>query len=374
MGIRKISKREFLKIGGATLLGAPYCLFGRSFASSRGFSGGKNFPARYCISTPKGIRCQLCPNRCTIEEGDTGDCRTRVNMKGELYTLAYGNPCAVHIDPIEKKPLNHFLPGTTSFSIATAGCNLACLNCQNWHISQKKPGEVQAVDLMPEQVASVSREKGCASVSYTYSEPIVFYEYTSDSARYVHDMGMKNVIVSAGYIEEEPLRDWCRYIDAANIDLKSFKDEIYQQLNGGTLEPVLNTLKVLKEEGVWLEITNLIVPDWTDDIQMIEKMCQWLVKNGFEDSPLHFSRFTPTYKLNHLPATPLHVLDDARETALSAGIKFVYIGNVPGHEAQDTYCPSCKKKILDRSGFRIAENHIINGQCDYCGEPIPGIW
>jgi pyruvate formate lyase activating enzyme len=374
MGERKISKREFLKISGATLFGAPLCLLGNNFVSSGGFSNVKSFPARHFISTPRGIRCQLCPNRCTIEEGERGDCRTRVNIKGELYTLAYGNPCAVHIDPIEKKPLNHFLPGTTSFSIATAGCNLACLNCQNWHISQKKPDEVQTVDLMPEQVASVARDRGCASVAYTYSEPIVFYEYTMDSARYVHKLGMKNVIVSAGYIEEQPLREWCPYIDAANIDLKSFSDDIYQRLNGGSLEPVLNTLKILKEEGVWLEITNLIVPEWTDDLKMIEEMCHWLVKNGFEDTPLHFSRFTPTYKLSHLPATPLNVLDKARKIAVEAGVKFVYLGNVPGHEAQDTYCPSCKKKILDRSGFRVSGNHIIDGKCDYCGESISGVW
>ncbi|PWE01386.1 AmmeMemoRadiSam system radical SAM enzyme [Marinilabilia rubra] len=374
MGRRKISKREFLKISGTALAGSPFCLFGNKLPALAGLPGVNRFPAKYSISTPRGVRCQLCPNNCKIEEGDRGDCRTRINKGGELYTLAYGNPCAVHVDPIEKKPLNHFLPGTTSFSIATGGCNLACLNCQNWQISQKKPDELQTIELMPEKVALEAKNRGCTSVAYTYSEPVVFYEYTTDSAGYVHDLGMKNVIVSAGYIEEQPLREWCQYIDAANIDLKSFRDETYQQLNGGTLEPVLNTLKVLKEEGVWLEITNLIVPDWTDDAGMIEEMCQWLVKNGFEDTPLHFSRFTPMYKLAHLPATPLAILEEARRIALSEGLRFVYIGNVPGHSGQDTYCPSCKKKVLDRSGFRIGENHIKDGHCDFCGESIAGVW
>ena len=374
MKTRKISKREFLKLSGVALAAFPLRMLGEINAQADRFQGIGKIPARYAISTPRGVRCLLCPNECTIKDGERGDCRTRLNMDGELFTRAYGNPCAVHIDPIEKKPLNHFLPGTTSLSIATGGCNLACLNCQNWQISQKEPDKIQTSRLMPEKVALAAKEKKCDSVSYTYSEPVVFYEYTADSAKHVHNMGMKNVIVSAGYIEEQPLRDWCPYIDAANIDLKSFKDEIYQQLNGGSLAPVLNTLKVLKEEGVWLEITNLIVPDWTDDIAMIEEMCAWLVKNGFENTPLHFSRFTPTYKLSHLPATPLDILEQAREKALAAGIKFVYIGNVPGHPAQNTYCPACKKKIIDRSGFRIGEIQINNGQCGYCGEPVAGVW
>ncbi|WP_010419393.1 AmmeMemoRadiSam system radical SAM enzyme [Anaerophaga thermohalophila] len=352
----------------------PFTLYG----TERGIVGGKDsfegIPARYAISTPRGIRCQLCPNKCTIKEGERGDCRTRINRNGELITLAYGNPCAVHIDPIEKKPLNHFLPGTTSFSIATGGCNLACLNCQNWQISQKAPDEVGAVDMMPGSVVSAAKAQGCPSIAYTYTEPIVFYEYTNDTAKIAHEKGLRNVIVSAGYIGERPLREWCKNIDAANIDLKSFSDEIYQRLNAGSLQPVLNTLKVLKEEGVWLEITNLIVPQWTDDTEMIKRMCGWLVDNGFEDNPLHFSRFTPMYKLNRLPATPPEILEKAHEIAREAGMKYVYIGNVPGHEAQDTYCPACRKKIIDRSGFRIRENHIVDGHCGFCGEPIAGVW
>ncbi|MFW5890560.1 MAG: AmmeMemoRadiSam system radical SAM enzyme [Marinilabiliaceae bacterium] len=372
---KKMSKRVFMKkMGGLALSALPFWMWRENAFAAAGAAGVEGFPARYAMTTPRGVRCQLCPNRCTIKEGEIGDCRARINRNGELLTLAYGNPCAVHVDPIEKKPLNHFLPGTPSLSLATAGCNLACLNCQNWQISQKRPDEVDTTELMPEQVEELARSKGCASVAYTYTEPIVFYEYTADSAKLVHEKGMKNVIVSAGYIEEEPLRDWCRHIDGANIDLKSFDNNIYQQLNAGTLDPVLNTLKVLKEEGVWVEITNLVIPDWTDDLDMIKKMSGWLVDNGFENAPLHFSRFTPTYKLDRLPATPVETLDKAREIARNAGMKFVYIGNVPGHEAQDTYCPACEKKLIDRSGYRVGETNITDGKCDFCGEPIAGVW
>jgi pyruvate formate lyase activating enzyme len=195
-----------------------------------------------------------------------------------------------------------------------------------------------------------------------------------DSAKEARELGIKNVIVSAGYIEEPPLREWCKYIDAANIDLKSFSDELYQNLNAGLLEPVLNALKVLKEEGVWLEITNLIVPRWTDDPEMIKQMCGWLARNGFENVPLHFSRFTPTYKLSNLPVTPVEILDQARNIALKSGLKYVYVGNVPGHEGKDTYCPACKKKLIDRSGYRLVTNHISEGKCSFCGEAIPGVW
>lgn len=374
MKCRKISKREFMKLGSMALAGLPLSLAHGHYFTEAGAGKPKGVPAKYYLTTPRGVRCQLCPNRCDIKEGERGDCRTRINIGGELYTLAYGNPCAVHIDPIEKKPLYHFLPGTPSLSIATAGCNLACLNCQNWQISQKRPDEVETVELMPGQVASLAISKECLSVAYTYTDPIVFYEYVMDSAIAVRESGLKNVVVSAGYIEEPPLREWCRYIDAANIDLKSFSDEIYQTLSAGSLKPVLNTLKVLKEEGVWLEITNLIVPQWTDDPEMIKRMCGWLADNGFEDTPLHFSRFTPTYKLDRLPVTPLEILDKARDMAFEAGIKYVYTGNVAGHEGKDTFCPACKKKLIDRSGFRLVTNHIANGKCGFCGETIAGVW
>ncbi|MCD4696297.1 MAG: AmmeMemoRadiSam system radical SAM enzyme [Bacteroidales bacterium] len=330
--------------------------------------------AKYYVHTPKGIKCLICPNECKIKEGETSDCRTRINHDNVLFTNAYGNPCAVHVDPIEKKPLYHFLPSSKAFSIATAGCNLACLNCQNWEISQTSPELTRNYDLMPEDVVEECIKQNCQSIAYTYSEPVVFYEYTLDTAKIARKRGIKNVLVSAGYINEEPLQEWCKFIDAANIDLKSFSNETYEMLNGGTLEPVLNTLKILKSEGIWLEITNLIVPNWTDDMKMIKEMCNWLYSNGFANTPLHFSRFHPIYKLTDLPATPVSTLNKAHKIACEAGLNYVYIGNVPGTQARNTACPNCNKIILERKGFSLIQNNIKNNHCIFCNSPVHGIW
>ncbi len=320
------------------------------------------------------IHCLKCPNDCTIPVGGAGLCRNRVNVGGKLYSIAYGNPCAVHVDPIEKKPLLHFLPGTRAFSIAAAGCNLACLNCQNWQISQVSPKETENQDLMPRAVVDECRRTGCASIAYTYSEPTTFYEYAYDTAEIARREGIRNVWKSNGYIEEEPLRKLCRVIDAANIDLKSFDENIYSRLNAGKLAPVLRTLRVFHEMHVWLEITNLVIPGWSDDLDMIRRMCDWLCKNGLDDVPLHFSRFVPMYKLNQLAPTPVKRLEDAHAAAVSAGMKYVYVGNVPGHDAEHTYCHRCKKMIVERRGYAIHVNHMKNGKCSYCGTVIPGVW
>jgi pyruvate formate lyase activating enzyme len=376
------SKRDFLRSGfvGITgcILGLDKNLFrGTFFQSSDGI---RNEPWKWSKEgmfyeqTPRGARCMICPNECVIKEGNAGDCRSRIAYNGKVYSIAYGNPCAVHVDPIEKKPLYHFLPGTRSYSIATAGCNLACLNCQNWTISQASPKDTRNYDLMPDKVVEEALNKNCKSISYTYSEPVTFYEYTYDSSIRAKKKGIKNVFVSAGYIHEKPLRTMAKVIDAANIDLKSFKDETYLRLNGGQLQPVLNTLKILKEEGVWIEITNLIIPGWTDDLEMIKKMCGWLTENGFSDNPLHFSRFHPQYKLTQLPPTPANTLHTARETAIKEGMNYVYIGNVPESSAENTICPNCKKTVLGRKGFSIVANHIIEGNCSFCNRKIAGIW
>jgi pyruvate formate lyase activating enzyme len=378
MSKHRINKREFLKYG---VLGSCACVLGpgklhainKLSLSTDGLWKWSKL-SRYYIDTPRGAKCLICPNECVLKEGETGDCRSRVNYQGKIYSIGYGNPCSLHVDPIEKKPLYHFLPGSRSFSLAVAGCNLACLNCQNWQISQVSPKDTRNYDLMPSEVYKQAKHYNCQSIAYTYSEPIAFYEYFYDSAKIAKEHGIKNVMVSAGYINEKPLRDVAKYVDAANIDLKSFSDEIYARLNAGSLEPVLNTLKILKEEGVWLEITNLVVPDWTDDLDMIKQMCQWLYKNGFEDTPLHFSRFTPMYKLTHLPATPVSVLNKARTIALDEGLKYVYIGNVPGTDAENTYCPNCKEIVIERKGFRIIQNNLVDGKCKNCNTPIAGVW
>ncbi len=381
MSSEKISKREFIK---KTIVGGSGLLMGLSAFKAFGGTnaeGLKNVDvwkwskeAEYYVRTPRGLKCQLCPNECTIKEGDVGDCRTRVAEEGKLYSIVYGNPCSMHVDPIEKKPLFHFYPESKSFSVATAGCNLACLNCQNWQISQKSPKETRNYEAMPPKLVELAKKNNCRSVAYTYSEPIIFYEYMYDSAVLAHQDGIKNVMISAGYIKEKPLRKVAKVIDAANIDLKSFTNDIYMRLNAGGLDPVLNTLKILKEEGVWLEITNLVVPDWTDDLGMIREMCKWLYDNGFKDSPIHFSRFHPMYKLKHLPSTPVDTLKKARQIGFDEGLHYVYIGNAPGTDGENTYCPNCKELIIGRRGFYILKNKIKQGKCENCGQPIAGVW
>ncbi len=330
--------------------------------------------AMFYEKTSQGVKCRKCPHECLLPDNTLGFCRNRWSYKGKLYTIAYGNPCAVHIDPIEKKPFFHFLPTARSFSIAAAGCNLRCLNCQNWQISQFSPRDTYNTDLPPSKVVDQCLEAKCASIAYTYSEPTTFYEYTYDTATIARGKGIKNVIKSSGYINEAPLRYLSRVIDAANIDLKCFDDGLYRKLSGVALNPILRTLKVLREEGVWLEITTLIVPEWTDNLDMIKRMCEWLQSNGLADTPLHFSRFTPMYKLTHLPLTPITTLERARDIALKAGIRYVYIGNVPGHPAENTYCHHCGKLIIERRGFTILASHMTKGKCNYCKQPIAGVW
>jgi pyruvate formate lyase activating enzyme len=372
-----MDKRQFLK---TTFFGAGgFCFcnpLSASFSEMSLPEVGRKWTkeALFYTETPKGLRCLICPNECDIKEGEAGDCRNRVNKKGKLWSTAYGNPCAIHVDPIEKKPLNHFLPGSKAFSIATAGCNLACLNCQNWTISQKSPDETKNYDLPPDKVVENCIANNCESIAYTYSEPITFYEYTTDTSVLARQAGIKNVLVSAGYINKEPLLKLCKVTDAANIDLKSFSDEIYLKLNAGKLQPVLDTLVTMKDEGVWLEITNLVVPSWTDDLDMIKRMCGWLMKNGFEEVPLHFSRFQPLYKLTQLPPTPVNILKSAREIAVSEGLNHVYIGNVPGLGAENTLCPKCSKIVVERKGYSILQNNIEKGKCKFCASPVAGIW
>ena len=328
----------------------------------------------YYSPTPRGTKCLICPNECVIKEGESGVCHNRVNREGKIYTIAYGNPCAVNIDPIEKKPFHHFLPGSRAFSIGTAGCNLACMNCQNWTISQSSPKDTRNYDLMPDKLVAEAIDNKCQSIAYTYSEPISFYEYTFDSAKLARQEGIKNVIVTAGFINEEPLRNFCKNIDAIRVDLKSFSNDIYMKLSAGALQPVLNSLKIIAELGVWLEIINLVVPGWTDNPDMIKRMCNWLAQNGLANTPLHFSRFHPEYKLTQLSSTPVGVLTQARDIALASGIKYVYIGNVPGLDAENTFCPKCREIVVERKGFSIIQNNLIKGACKKCGEKIPGVW
>jgi pyruvate formate lyase activating enzyme len=278
------------------------------------------------------------------------------------------------VDPIEKKPLMHFYPRTPVFSIATTGCNFRCLNCQNWEISQKKPEEVHSVELFPPQVVRAATERRCPSIAYTYSEAITYYEYMFDTAKLAREANLKNVLVSNGYINRDPLQRLCRYLDAANINLKSFDETIYERLNGGTLQPVLETFKTLHQEGVWFEMTTLVVPTYVDDPEMIKRMCGWILKALGPDYPLHLLRFFPQYKLTRLPPTPVSTLVSLREVASKEGIRYVYLGNVPGHEGCNTYCHNCRKLLIERVGYSVPQFHIEHGRCAFCGTSIPGRW
>ena len=383
VGLSPIRRREFLK-------SCALCATGMAFGSGvlRAETGGtprqsgqsSQKPgkwmkeAQFYKSSGANLTCVKCPNFCVLGPGEEGKCRNRVNLEGKLYSNAYGNPCALHIDPIEKKPFYHFLPTARAFSIATAGCNLRCLNCQNWEISQVRPGDTQNYDLPPERVVEECVDGRCETIAYTYSEPTTFYEYVLDTAALARKRGIRNLLKSNGYINEEPLRKLCAVLDAANIDLKSYDDAVYRKLSSARRDPVLKTLRVLREERVWLEVTNLVIPGWTDDLETIKRMADWYCSAGLAEAPLHFSRFSPLYKLSHLPATPVSRLEEARETALAAGVKYVYIGNVPGHQSENTYCSKCGRVVIRRRGYVISERHIEKGRCGYCSERVAGVW
>lgn len=367
-----ISKREFIRLcaGCAAGMLVPE----HAFAASEKKPGKFSREAIWYVETPRGIQCTVCPNECIVKPGEVSTCHNRTNIGNKLWSIAYGNPCAVHVDPVEKKPLLHFLPQSRTFSIATAGCNFACLNCQNWEISQTSPSDTTNMELMPEQVVASCIQNNCASIAYTYSEPISWYEYMLETARLAKEKQIRSIMVSNGYINPEPLQKLIPFIDAANIDLKVFDPGIHLRLTGGKLQPVLDTLVSMQKSKVWLEITNLIVPAWSDDLEMIRLMCKWLATNGFTQVPLHFSRFSPLYKLTQLPVTPLNTLLKAREIALQEGLKFVYVGNVPGKGFENTMCPECGKMVVERMGFSVLSNHLAAGKCSFCQATVPGVW
>ena len=274
------------------------------------------------------VECTLCPHHCRIAEGKTGICRSRRNQGGVLMSEVYGKPCSLAIDPIEKKPLYRFHPGTTCLSLACTGCNFRCLNCQNHDISQVAPTDVSHYELSPEDVIALCQKHHCPGIAYTYTEPLTYLEYIIDCARLAHEAGLWNILVTAGYVCQEPLADLLPYLDAANVDLKSFSDDIYNKVSGGHLKPVLDTILVMKQAGVWVEITNLVIPGVNDDMDMIRQMCRWLNEKGLAEAPLHFSRFFPRYKMQDTPPTPIATLKAAKRVAEDEGIKFVYLGNV----------------------------------------------
>jgi pyruvate formate lyase activating enzyme len=316
----------------------------------------------------------LCPKRCLIGEGKRGTCRTRENRGGTLRSMVYGKPCAVSVEPIEKAPLYHFLPGHRRLCLATAGCNLSCAYCQNWHISQKSVEEVDCRLLYPEDAVSMACESGVTSVCFTFTEPVVSFEYLYDTAALAKERGLHTCMVSNGYINPEPLRRLLTVLDAVKIDLKAFADDFYHRVTTGRLGPVQKTLEIIAEEGAWLEIVNLLVPGLNDDPEDVRRMCGWIAQSLGTDVPLHFTRFFPMYRLTNLPPTPLESLERAHDSAKDAGLQYVYIGNVPGHLRNSTYCAACGELLVHRVQFEIVECRVKNGGCPSCGAAIPGIW
>ena len=333
------------------------------------------YEAMYYESLPgKMVRCNLCPNRCILSPGQIGICKARKNIDGKLYSIVYGKVAAVHLDPIEKKPLYHFLPGTKTYSIATTGCNLRCKFCQNWQIAQVFPWEVKTIDMTPEQVVENALKAGAKSIAFTYTEPVVFYEFMLNTAKLAKEKGLKTVMITSGYINPEPLKNLLKYLDAVKIDFKGFSDKFYQKMTMGHVQPVLDAMKIVKQSGKWLEIVNLVIPGENDSEEDIRNLALWVKENLGEDVPVHFTRFHPDYKLLNTPPTPIETLKKARKIAMEVGLKYVYTGNVYDPEGSTTYCPDSGEVAIKREGFFVVENNLDEeGRCS-SGEKIPGVW
>jgi len=322
----------------------------------------------------KKIKCRLCPRECIIDQRERGYCGVRENRGGTYYTLVHSRACTAHVDPVEKKPLFHFHPGTMAFSVATAGCNVNCKMCQNWEISQVRPEQVRSIYLPPRDLAAQAQRYRCTSIAYTYSEPVIFYEYMSDAADAGHAQGVKSVVVTGGYIQEDPLKKLCGRVDAVKVDLKAYSEKFYKEVVNGELKHVLNTLVTLRKQGMWTEVVYLIIPTLNDTDQEFKGLARWLKTELGPDVPLHFSRFYPQYLLKNLPPTPLETLDRAKSISDSEGLHYVYVGNVPGHPAESTYCPKCRRVVVEREGYIVKAVQLQKGRCKYCREPIPGVW
>ena len=319
-------------------------------------------------------KCKLCPRECVIDDHERGYCGVRENRGGTYYTLVHSRICAAHVDPVEKKPFFHFAPGTLAFSVATAGCNVNCRMCQNWDISQVRPEQVRAMRISPADLAHLAGQYRCPSVAYTYSEPVVFYEYVLDSARAARAAGIKSIVVTGGFIQQDPLRELCKCVDAVKVDLKGITEKFYKEVVNGELKPVLNALVTLRQQGMWTEIVYLVIPTLNDSDQEFRDLARWVKAELGADVPLHFSRFHPEYLLKNLPVTPLATLERAKAAAGAEGLHYVYLGNVPGHPAESTYCPKCRRVVVERAGLSVEAIHLHKGKCQYCGQVIPGIW
>ncbi len=372
-----MDRRTFFKTTGA--VSALSCAGAASLLSEMyAFSQDANLSrveAKFYKKHPdREIECTLCPRFCKLGDKERGYCGVRENKGGIYYTLVYGKACSIHVDPIEKKPLFHFLPSSSALSIATAGCNVNCKFCQNWEISQVRPEQIRHVDFPPTSVAQTAEKYKCPVIAYTYSEPVVFYEYMYDTAVESRKKNIKNVVITGGHINPEPLVELIEVVDAIKVDLKAFTQDFYTQYVRGQLQPVLDAIKIIAKNDVWLEIVYLVIPTLNDNPENIHRLSKWLLGEVGPDVPVHFSRFHPMYLLKNLPSTPVSTLEQARTIALEEGLRYVYIGNVAGHEAENTFCPKCHKMVIERTIYQIHKIEIKDGKCAFCGNPIPGIW
>ncbi len=376
-----ISRRGFLRacvVGGCAL---PFAgaLSSPAEAGPRVEYGGIFYEkeARFWKKGENGaVVCTLCPRECVVRDGARGYCGVRENRKGTYHTLVWGNPCALGVDPIEKKPLYHFLPGAKAFSLATAGCNMKCRFCQNWNISQARPEQTRNTDLPPAAIVEMAVEQKCKTIAFTYNEPVVFAEYVFDTAKLAQEKELRPLIVSNGFINAEPMAELCKVLSAVKIDLKGFTEEFYEKATEAQLKPVLETLLLLKKLGLWFEVVNLIIPTLNDKADDIRSMCKWMKKELGADVPLHFSAFYPMYKLRNLPRTPDETMFAAYDIARDEGLRYVYVGNVrpAGHKGEKTYCPGCGKVVIDRSAYVVSDVRMKDGKCAFCGTAIAGVW
>jgi pyruvate formate lyase activating enzyme len=369
-----VHRRDFLAGGCAALCAIP--LLGRGGDS---LAVAQDDPyvseARYYKKLEgQRVECELCPRKCQVADKERGYCGVRENRGGEYKTLVHSRVVALNIDPIEKKPLFHFRPGSQALSLATAGCNIECKFCQNWNISQFRPEQVKAMTVTPSQMAGLAVERKVPVIAYTYSEPVIYYEYMADVAAEGHKRGVESVMISNGYIQSQPMLDLLPLMDAVKIDLKAFTEKFYEESCSGKLQPVLDTLKLLAQSGKWYEIVVLIIPTLNDNPDEIRSMTRWIKTELGPDVPVHFTRFHPTYKIKNLPDTPISTLERCQSIAKEEGINFAYCGNVPGHPAETTYCPACGKAVIRRYGFTVLENNISDGKCRFCKKDIPGVW
>lgn len=383
------NRRQFLKAGaafaaGCVMAGGAESLLFNDHSSAMASSAGNSAGTREAMFYEKmsgGIaHCTLCPcspldeNCGFLKEGEMCVCNVRFNRGGKLYVTNYGKPSAIHIDPIEKNPIYHMTPGKNYLALATAGCNLDCTCCQNWEMSQKRVEQIKSFSLKPEEVIKKAKEHRCRGISYTYTEPVIFYEYMLDTAKAACGENMKNTMVTGGYILSEPLKLLTKYVQGFSVSVKGFTEEFYRTYCRGKLSTVLNALKVLREKNAWVEIVVLIIPTLSDRMSEIEWFCQWVKDNMGVMTPVHFTRFWPSYKLKNIPQTPVATLEKAYASARAKGLKYVYLGNLPGHEKENTFCHNCGRILIQRIGMKLKKNNVADGKCPSCRTAIPGLW